>query len=425
MMNALKKRIVILFLALVLALGSTVALPLMTVTVEAAQTTAKVKNGWVKKSGKWYYYRKGRKVKGWKKVKNKWYYLDKTSGVLQTGWKKVSGKWYYLRKKDGVMLTGWQKVNSKWYYMDKKSGAMQTGWLIDAGKTYYLNASGAMVTGLQTIEDRQYFFAKSGAMFNEGWKVLDCKLRYFGEDGVMTVNTTVTVDECACIFDAAGELTNRADLSAELLTKLAPFDEEAAKQAEENAAAEKAAAEKAEAEKAKATKGKYTAEFVMKNCGVTSAKRAQFVADIANAVVKYAPSYGIKVYSPVIAQAIHESAWGESTLGYKYHNYFGLKCGTAWTGKSVNVKTTEEYTVGTLTVIKDNFRVYDNLDQGVKGYFEFIQKDRYKNLKGVTSPKKYLENIKADGYATGSQYVTNTYRVITTYNLTIFDPKSK
>ena len=136
---------------------------------------------------------------------------------------------------------------------------------------------------------------------------------------------------------------------------------------------------------------------------------------------KYAPKYGIKVYSPIIAQAIHESGWGESSLSAKYHNYFGLKCGTLWTGKSVNLSTKEEYSAGTLTTIRSNFRVYDNMEQGVKGYFEFIQLARYANLKGVTNPRQYLTNIKNDGYATGSLYVDHTMALINLYNLTQFD----
>ena len=150
-------------------------------------------------------------------------------------------------------------------------------------------------------------------------------------------------------------------------------------------------------------------------------KQQRFIEDIAKHVQKYARAYGILVHSPIIAQAILESGWGESKLASKYHNYFGMKCGTAWTGKSVNMETKEEYTPGTLTTIKDNFRVYDSMEEGVKGYFEFIQKPRYKNLKGVTDAKKYLQLIKADGYATASNYVESTYQLITQYELTEYD----
>ena len=151
--------------------------------------------------------------------------------------------------------------------------------------------------------------------------------------------------------------------------------------------------------------------------------KSEFIKAIAACVKKYAASYGISVHSPIIAQAILESGWGKSKLASTYHNYFGLKCGTKWTGKSVNMTTQEEYTVGTYTTIKDNFRVYDSMEDGVKGYFEFIQLARYQNLKGITDPKKYLETIKADGYATSSAYVQNNMKLIEQYELTVYDRK--
>ena len=42
--------------------------------------------------------------------------------------------------------------------------------------------------------------------------------------------------------------------------------------------------------------------------------REKFIADIAGYVKKYAGLYGILVYSPVIAQAVLESGWGESRV---------------------------------------------------------------------------------------------------------------
>ena len=146
-----------------------------------------------------------------------------------------------------------------------------------------------------------------------------------------------------------------------------------------------------------------------------------FIKSIAFYIQKYAPEYDIRVISPIIAQACIESAFGKSTLSTQYHNYFGLTCGTGWTGKSVSMKTWEEYTPGTKTDITQNFRVYDSMDAGVKGYFEFIQYPRYKNLKGVTDPKKYLELIKADGYATASNYVSANMAIVTQYDLTKYD----
>ena len=148
---------------------------------------------------------------------------------------------------------------------------------------------------------------------------------------------------------------------------------------------------------------------------------SEFIEQIATYVKKYAYLYGIEVHSPIIAQAILESGWGKSSLASKYHNYFGLKCGGAWKGKSVNMATQEEYTVGVMTDIRDNFRVFDSMEDGVKGYFDFINYSRYANLKGVKDPEDYCRRIKADGYATSSRYVDSLLRVIRENNLTRFD----
>ncbi len=150
-------------------------------------------------------------------------------------------------------------------------------------------------------------------------------------------------------------------------------------------------------------------------------KKEEFIQKIAGYVKKYAAAYEIKVCSPIIAQAILESGWGESRLAKDYHNYFGLKCGTKWQGKSVNLATWEEYETGTATVISDYFRVFDNMEEGVKGYFELLQLPRYQNLKGITEPGRYLETIWADGYATSSVYVQKNMELIEQYQLTRYD----
>ena len=150
----------------------------------------------------------------------------------------------------------------------------------------------------------------------------------------------------------------------------------------------------------------------------------EFIENVAKYVNKYAYVFGIEVYSPIIAQAILESDWGESELARKYHNYFGLKCGNSWKGKSVNMATKEEYKVGTLTNIRDNFRVYDSMEAGIKGYFNFINTSRYANLRGIKDPEEYIKRIKFDGYATSSKYVDNIMRVIRDNKLTRFDYKA-
>lgn len=146
-----------------------------------------------------------------------------------------------------------------------------------------------------------------------------------------------------------------------------------------------------------------------------------FIETIAPIIQRVAKERGYKIVSPIIAQACCESAYGTSSLGYKYHNYFGMKCGSAWKGASVNMATKEEFTPGTLTSIRDNFRAYSSMEEGVKGYFDFIGYSRYSNLKKATTPQQYLEYIKADGYATSSSYVKTNMAIVNKYNLTKYD----
>ena len=150
----------------------------------------------------------------------------------------------------------------------------------------------------------------------------------------------------------------------------------------------------------------------------------QFIAEVAKYVQKYALQYGIKVYSPIIAQACLESAYGTSELAVNAHNYFGLKyrknrCPSA---SGIYYKMgSEQNADGTYTSSAMQWMKFDNLEKGVKGYFEFINIANYSNLKGVTDPKTYLENIKKDGYATSLKYVDNLMKVIEKWNLTKYD----
>ena len=156
----------------------------------------------------------------------------------------------------------------------------------------------------------------------------------------------------------------------------------------------------------------------------SSAQQKQFINNIGYIIQEEAKDRGYKVCSPIIAQACLESNYGASMLSARWHNYFGMKCGSSWKGKSVNLSTKEEYTQGQLTTIRDNFRAYDSMEDGVKGYFDFINTKRYANLKNATTPREYLEFIKRDGYATSSSYVNSNMNVISRHDLERFDWES-
>lgn len=138
----------------------------------------------------------------------------------------------------------------------------------------------------------------------------------------------------------------------------------------------------------------------------------KFVIDMYSKCNRIGVAYNNLCPIAVTAQACLESNYGRSNLSSNYHNYFGLKCGKYWTGKKVSFKTKEEYVHGVLTVITADFRAYDSMEEGVKGYYEFVNTRRYSNLKGVVSPVEYLKNIKEDGYATSYSYVSNVLSVV-------------
>ena len=158
---------------------------------------------------------------------------------------------------------------------------------------------------------------------------------------------------------------------------------------------------------------------------MTSAEQKEFIGKIAPVIQAEAKRRNYLVCSAVIAQACVESKYGGSSLGYKYHNYFGLKCGKNWHGQSVNMKTKEEYTVGQLVTIKDNFRVYSSMEAGVSGYYDFISTSRYAALKTATTAQEYLERIKSAGYATSSTYVNTNMNVVRKFDLGKWDKDLK
>ena len=153
----------------------------------------------------------------------------------------------------------------------------------------------------------------------------------------------------------------------------------------------------------------------------------QFISEIAKYVQKYAPKYNIKVHSPAIAQAILESGRGTSELAVNAHNYHGLKyrAGRCPTACGIYYKVgSEQNPDGSYTSSAMQWMKFPDMENGVIGYFDFINTPNYSNLKGVTDPETYLKNIKADGYASSLNYVENLKDVIKSYNLTQYDNSS-
>lgn len=150
----------------------------------------------------------------------------------------------------------------------------------------------------------------------------------------------------------------------------------------------------------------------------------EFIEKIASYVRYYAPKYDIRVCSPIIAQAILESAKGTSELAVNASNYFGLKYkdGRCPTAIGVYYKVgSEQNPDGSYASSAMQWCKFADMESCVIGYFDFISHSRYKGLKGLTDPKEYLVALKEAGYATSLTYVDNLLRVIDSYGLTKYD----
>ncbi len=154
----------------------------------------------------------------------------------------------------------------------------------------------------------------------------------------------------------------------------------------------------------------------------------EFILQLYEAFKKYAPTYNIQCYSVPIAQAIKESAWGESELGVNAKNFFGIKYteGRCPTCSDVYYKVgSEQNADGSYVSSNMQWCKFDSLEDCVIGYLDFLKNGygRYDSLYGITSPELYAQTIKDCGYATSLTYtqsLINDY--VDKYNLRQYDP---
>ena len=128
--------------------------------------------------------------------------------------------------------------------------------------------------------------------------------------------------------------------------------------------------------------------------------------------------------SVLIAQAALESGWGKSTLAAKYNNYFGIKAGSSWTGKTVNMQTGEVIN-GQSVTINGTFRVYDSLIDSIRDRNRLLSMPRYASVRTASTPQAQIEAIKNSGYATALSYVSSIVNTINANNLLKFDDLKK
>ena len=123
--------------------------------------------------------------------------------------------------------------------------------------------------------------------------------------------------------------------------------------------------------------------------------------------------------SVTIAQAIDESAWGQSSLAARYHNLFGIK-GDGPSG-SVTLPT-QEYENGSWVTIDGRFAVYHNDAESIAGHAELLAASGYyaRAMADRAYPDAFANDL-TGVYATDPDYGANLIALMKLYNLYQYD----
>ena len=143
-----------------------------------------------------------------------------------------------------------------------------------------------------------------------------------------------------------------------------------------------------------------------------------FISLVAPGAVAAQQRFGVPA-SVTIAQAIEESAWGQSSLAARYHNLFGIK-GTGPAG-SVTLPT-QEYENGGWVTIDARFAVYRNDAESIAGHAELLATSGYyaRAMADRAYPDAFANNL-TGVYATDPDYGANLIALMKLYNLYQFD----
>ncbi|MFK7798087.1 MAG: glycoside hydrolase family 73 protein [Aureispira sp.] len=112
-----------------------------------------------------------------------------------------------------------------------------------------------------------------------------------------------------------------------------------------------------------------------------------------------------------LAQGILESGYGSSTLAQKANNHFGIKCGSGWSGKTIQYKGScyRIFKNGT-----DAYKEHSNFLTGSKRYESLFQLKR-------TDYKGWARGLRQAGYATNPKYPAKLIELIERYKLYNYD----
>lgn len=154
-----------------------------------------------------------------------------------------------------------------------------------------------------------------------------------------------------------------------------------------------------------------------------SQKNKEFIESIAPGAQLAHELHGVPA-SVTIAQAILESAWGNSRLTKEGCNLFGIKASKGWTGGTI-MKNTAEYINGKRVIVKAPFRRYDSLADSIEDHAMFLVKNkRYAAAFKCKDCYGFADEIARSGYATDPAYSDLLIGLIKQHKLERFDLKA-
>lgn len=195
----------------------------LTVTPSTAQTVdAAVKTGWVKESGKWYFYKDGVKATGWQEWDGKRYYLNSDGTMKANEWMiDTDGSIYYFRSWGGAYKNCNAVINGRSYTFGADSKMQGSQWIVKGGN-WYLAKDGKIATGWQEWQGSKYYLNSDGTMRSNEWRLDDSgKIRYLCSWGGAYKNRSAKINGRSYTFNSNADVTNTQWISLDGTWKLA------------------------------------------------------------------------------------------------------------------------------------------------------------------------------------------------------------
>lgn len=188
----------------------------------SAQTVnAAVKTGWVKESGKWYFYKDGVKATGWQEWDGKRYYLNADGTMKANEWMiDADGSIYYFRSWGGAYKNCNAVINGRSYTFGADSKMQGSQWVVKGGN-WYLTKDGKIATGWQEWQGSKYYLNSDGTMRSNEWRLDDSgKIRYLCSWGGAYKNRSAKINGRSYTFNSNADVTNTQWISLDGTWKL-------------------------------------------------------------------------------------------------------------------------------------------------------------------------------------------------------------